>query len=338
MPNNTALTDDLLPCPFCGAKAMAHEKGKGASWHPIIACVNWCCSVSGTGGTRDGMRASAVRLWNTRAAIAASLVEQHEAAPSGMPSPIWWINHGTHGQITTRPDEAERAREAGSSVHKYYAAAQPEPPVADERAAFVEIRKKIELIKGGVEHWPGGWSGTIGACDDVLAELDRASSPNATGAEAARDQKEGRWCPDECPVTGKPFFMWIDHPELGYVPTYGGPYDSYTIAVPDQDGYFRSERYDHDEGSWVEGGAPMRVRRELVVAVDLATAPTQVAIPAGYALVPIERSYDMRAKALIAFNTTEHAGKDRDDALDAAHRATIAAAPQPSATSPSAEG
>ncbi|HDR8929781.1 TPA: hypothetical protein QDB26_006109 [Burkholderia vietnamiensis] len=62
------------------------------------------------------------------------------------------------------------------------------------------------------------------------------------------------------------------------------------------------------------------------------------AIPIGYALVPIHRSYDMRTKALIAFNTTEQAGKDRDDALDAAHRATIEAAPRYPATSPSAEG
>ncbi|RRA01875.1 hypothetical protein [Burkholderia cepacia] len=60
-----------------------------------------------------------------------------------------------------------------------------------------------------------------------------------------------------------------------------------------------------------------------------AHAAEPVAIPAGYALVPIERSYDMRAKALIAFNTTEQAGKDRDDALDAAYRAELAAAPQP---------
>lgn len=62
-----------------------------------------------------------------------------------------------------------------------------------------------------------------------------------------------------------------------------------------------------------------------------AQAAEPVAIPAGYALVPIERSYDMRTKALIAFNTAEHTGKDRDDALDTAHRATIAAAPPPPA-------
>ncbi|KWK74111.1 hypothetical protein WM15_32150 [Burkholderia ubonensis] len=70
-----ALTD-LLPCPFCGADATTSARGKGASWHPIIACVNWCCSVSGTGGTREVMRASAVKLWNMRASLAASPVEQ----------------------------------------------------------------------------------------------------------------------------------------------------------------------------------------------------------------------------------------------------------------------
>lgn len=44
--------------------------------------------------------------------------------------------------------------------------------------------------------------------------------------------------------------------------------------------------------------------------------------------VPVERSYDMRVKALIAFNTCKG---DRDDALQAAWEATLAAAPQPSA-------
>ncbi|MGY6240579.1 hypothetical protein ACW910_24355 (plasmid) [Burkholderia ambifaria] len=52
------------------------------------------------------------------------------------------------------------------------------------------------------------------------------------------------------------------------------------------------------------------------------------AVPEGWKLVPIERSYDMRVKAVIAFNTAEKDGKDRDDALDAAHKATLSAAPQ----------
>ncbi|WP_260435486.1 hypothetical protein [Burkholderia cenocepacia] len=69
------------------------------------------------------------------------------------------------------------------------------------------------------------------------------------------------------------------------------------------------------------------------IAVILSRFPAQaaelVAIPAGCALVPIQRSYDMRTMALIAFNTMEQAGNDQDDALDAAHRATIEAAPRP---------
>lgn len=44
-----------------------------------------------------------------------------------------------------------------------------------------------------------------------------------------------------------------EHPELGYVPTYGGPYDSYTIPTRDGDGEFSCERYDHDVGGWVDG-------------------------------------------------------------------------------------
>lgn len=52
------------------------------------------------------------------------------------------------------------------------------------------------------------------------------------------------------------------------------------------------------------------------------------AVPSGWVLVPRERSYDQRAKALIAFNTTEaRKGCDRDDALQAAWEAMLAAAP-----------
>lgn len=60
------------------------------------------------------------------------------------------------------------------------------------------------------------------------------------------------WCPDKCPITGREFFMWIDHPENGMVPTYGGPFDSFTLCEPDGDGTFHCERYDHDAGHWTD--------------------------------------------------------------------------------------
>lgn len=59
-----------------------------------------------------------------------------------------------------------------------------------------------------------------------------------------------------CPFTKRPYFMHLEHQELGRVPTYGGPFDSYTIPAPDDDEHLRCERFDHDAGNWVEGGEP----------------------------------------------------------------------------------
>jgi hypothetical protein len=75
-----------------------------------------------------------------------------------------------------------------------------------------------------------------------------------TALRAAIEQAEKQepWCPDVCPITGLPFFMWIEHHKSGQiVPTYGGPYDSYTIPVRHEDGSYCRERYDHDEGGWL---------------------------------------------------------------------------------------
>ncbi len=61
-----------------------------------------------------------------------------------------------------------------------------------------------------------------------------------------------RWCPERCPITGRPFFMWIEHhASAQMVPTYGGPLDSYTIPVRADDGSYECERYDHDAGGWL---------------------------------------------------------------------------------------
>lgn len=70
-----------------------------------------------------------------------------------------------------------------------------------------------------------------------------------------------KWCPERCPITLLPFFMWIEHPEHGWLPTYGGPLDSYTIPEPDvpegsfcrKDVEYSCLRFDHDEGAWKLG-------------------------------------------------------------------------------------
>lgn len=109
----------------------------------------------------------------------------------------------------------------------------PPTPLTDEQIAdlFIQDRAASRLIK---------FVRTIEVARD------------AQWVEMLSKQKPLAWRPDVCPITGLPFFMWIEHHKTGQrVPTYGGPYDSYTIPVQDEDGSYCRERYDHDNGWWV---------------------------------------------------------------------------------------
>lgn len=69
-----------------------------------------------------------------------------------------------------------------------------------------------------------------------------------TTYEFERGKEKGY--PERCPVTGMPYFMDLEK-DGEMVPTYGGPFDSYTIPQKDENGNWEWERYDHDEGAWV---------------------------------------------------------------------------------------
>jgi hypothetical protein len=58
--------------------------------------------------------------------------------------------------------------------------------------------------------------------------------------------------PEKCPVTGMRFFMMLREAGKGgkYVPTYGGPFDSFTIPVRNDDGHWYREHFCHDDGTW----------------------------------------------------------------------------------------
>jgi len=60
--------------------------------------------------------------------------------------------------------------------------------------------------------------------------------------------------------------------------------------------------------------------------IDELTAQHQ---PEQVALMPVERSYDVRAKQLLAFNTCKQGGGDLDDALGAAYKAALLYTPHP---------
>ncbi|HVR53101.1 MAG TPA: dATP/dGTP pyrophosphohydrolase domain-containing protein [Pseudorhodoferax sp.] len=87
---------------------------------------------------------------------------------------------------------------------------------------------------------------------DSLADAKIASKAlDAIQQPAASAEPVKRWAPEKCPITGRPFFMWIEHHATGeMVPTYGGPYDSYTLAERRGDDYI-CELFDHDAGGWM---------------------------------------------------------------------------------------
>ena len=152
--------------------------------------------------------------------------------------------------MKTEEDEAfdELARKQGSwgggfKAKQAMAADKLQEPVAFD--AFLESQDFYELMQT-YRHCQ------IDAHIPFEAVKDALRAVHTETALTQPAQEPVAWCPDVCPITGLPFFMWIEHHETGQMmPTYGGPYDSYTIPVRDKDGSYCRERYDHDNGWWV---------------------------------------------------------------------------------------
>lgn len=126
---------------------------------------------------------------------------------------------------------------------EFIAAANPRTMLAllDENIQLQRGKDAIEAVALALRDDMRDAREQLEEAEKQIVELSRAASVNS------------QWKPDVCPVTGRKFFMWIEHETLGYVPTYGGPFDSYTIPTRDSSGEFSCERYDHDLGGWVGG-------------------------------------------------------------------------------------
>lgn len=161
----------------------------------------------------------------------------------------------------------------------------------------------------------------------LFAEHPQATEPAANWATY----------PEKCPITRRDFFMVIEHPELGMVPTYGGPYDSYTIphmeGKPDQQMHERElqcHRFDHDLGYWVDDESiPLRVIHDDFLPADEAT---DVALPAGWKMVPVEPDELWMYRAIRHYQPDlEVGGKAWNDCARELlhwHLAVLAAAPE----------
>ena len=60
------------------------------------------------------------------------------------------------------------------------------------------------------------------------------------------------YAPNHCPITGEKFWGNIEHPSMGMIATYGGPFDTYTIPTKTEEGELRRERFCQDRGAWVD--------------------------------------------------------------------------------------
>lgn len=84
-----------------------------------------------------------------------------------------------------------------------------------------------------------------------------------------------------CPITGNSFFMVIRHPVLGWVPTYGGPRESWTSPESDHLDFTRDRkpelyryRYDHDTALWDDDPQSIGMRLTDDCADESAHEPT----------------------------------------------------------------
>jgi hypothetical protein len=73
-----------------------------------------------------------------RAALASAPVAGEAKRNANGAPPCWWIDHGSHGQITQREDEAQRAADEGKRVVSYTAAPQASEAEQTIIAAFLE--------------------------------------------------------------------------------------------------------------------------------------------------------------------------------------------------------
>jgi hypothetical protein len=168
---------------------------------------------------------------------------------------------------------------------------------------------------------------------DLVQDAGRASallSAIMASAPVAGEAKEAL-APLKCPITGRPFFMAIKHPEFGMVPTYGGPYDSYTIphlgGKPDQPWHereLRVYRYDHDLGGWLTDEVeviPLRIVRE-----DVLHALEDAAPQASEAVRNALMAFDEAMNLCEDFPELQH---HRDALLFAVQKARAALSAQP---------
>lgn len=144
---------------------------------------------------------------------------------------------------------------------------QPDRSQSGSNVCSPSLREDMDMVSMWTDIWADEQCdieerNVIQAMNRIVRACEQVGGPPHGQSFVTDRNYGGRWCPAICPVTFSRFFMWIEHPKKGWLPTYGGPFDSYTIPEPNYDEHKRpfarfdveytQERYDHDAGMWVE--------------------------------------------------------------------------------------
>ncbi|MCA8045526.1 Lar family restriction alleviation protein [Burkholderia arboris] len=202
--NSADALTDLLPCPHCGHAAQIMT-GDGPFFGRVqVECGS--CRIA----TFWYDQAVAVRQWNRR--VAASPVEQHEAAPAENPTREWLLGDALASCLQIITENRKRiGYEPGSPNHKTVIAArklledaQAAPLEGTGNGAAVEVKRHVnddtprdadceaalrkldaEVGQGVDEYWAWGFrEGWKKAC----IALSRAPRTEVAGAEMATPQ------------------------------------------------------------------------------------------------------------------------------------------------------
>lgn len=169
----------------------------------------------------------------------------------------------TNKHQNQHPDDMAVDRFAAAMKIKLAAAREKGRSGWDDPAAC-QVDHLAELL---VSHVGKGNHGNFEDIANLAMMLHQRGADPSVLSDGIQQSGKSNW-PDKCPITRRDFFMEIDG-----VPTYGGPYDSYTIpemeGTPDQPWHEREltvRRYDHDRGSWWDyESIPLRIINENVL-------------------------------------------------------------------------
>ncbi|WP_287167951.1 hypothetical protein, partial [Pseudomonas sp.] len=107
---------------------------------------------------------------------------------------------------TIKPWLSDTPDDNGYTSEPLYAGAAPAAvagPAIDRAATLAAIDDISEPSWTGYE-CPNTWADGLSAARAVVQ-----SAPAAPALEAPAAPESAPWCPDVCPITGRPFFMWI---------------------------------------------------------------------------------------------------------------------------------